>query len=325
MAILGTVLADERGNGGRLEFVETGAESGGAVLAIDATYPPGGAFPPVHLHPQQEEQFVVREGALTVRVGGEERVYGPGESFVIPRGVAHTMANLGPTTARFRWETRPALGTADFHETLFGLRNDGRTDKGGRPNLLQSAVIARHFRREFVPAKPGKGVQRVVIALLAPLGHALGYRGRYERYSGQPGTEVATIREEVTIVRSASAIFAHIADYTNDPTWRGAVAEMTQSSPGQATVGTTTREVFRSAGVTTVTVAEIVTCEPDRRVAFRSVEGRCRYGASVAWRKGRAARCSPTNSSWPRPASTSSSRRSCCATSASGCGPTWRA
>jgi hypothetical protein len=66
--------------------------------------------------------------------------------------------------------------------TLFGLANDGLTNDRGVPHLLQLAVIGDEFGDVIEFARPPRIVQRVLFALLAPIGRALGYRPWYPRY-----------------------------------------------------------------------------------------------------------------------------------------------
>ena len=47
--------------------------------------------------------------------------------------------------------------------TLFGLANDGRVDRKGRPHLLQAAVIAEEFRDVIVFSSPPLFVQRIAL------------------------------------------------------------------------------------------------------------------------------------------------------------------
>jgi quercetin dioxygenase-like cupin family protein len=88
------------------------------LLEMEATYSGEGVLPPEHLHPSQDEHFEVLEGAVRAVVDGVEGRYEAGESFDVPAGTSHQMAAAdGP--ARFRWEVRPALRTAEFFETLY--------------------------------------------------------------------------------------------------------------------------------------------------------------------------------------------------------------
>jgi quercetin dioxygenase-like cupin family protein len=108
-----------KGPGGfELQLVRTGAETDGEVLEMEATYPGSDALPPEHLHPRQAERFEVLEGSIRAIVGGAEHRYEAGEKFEIPPGTPHQLGAEEP--ARLRWETRPALRTAEFFERLFG-------------------------------------------------------------------------------------------------------------------------------------------------------------------------------------------------------------
>ncbi len=43
-----------------------------------------------HRHPETDEMFMVLKGSLTIRLGNDEEVtLGPGQLYVVPRGVEH--------------------------------------------------------------------------------------------------------------------------------------------------------------------------------------------------------------------------------------------
>ena len=66
-------------------------------------------------------------------------------------------------------------------ETMFAPATDGKTNPKGMPNPLRLAVIARaHFDTVRLPFPP-TSLQRLGLALAAPLGRLLGYRATYER------------------------------------------------------------------------------------------------------------------------------------------------
>ena len=263
MITTGTVLQKQGASGERLIFRQTGADTAGALLAIEATYPPQATFPPVHIHPEQDERFTILAGSLTVKIAGAERTYNAGDSFDVPRGTAHTMANMGTTTANFLWETRPALRTAEFHAAIYGVEA-----AGGRGSTLQLAPILRQHRREFVLARPPVAVQRVLFGGLALLGRL--WKPKRVRPSGE---QRYSLREQVVIARPAQDVFAYVSDYARDTTWRGSVSAMWQSTPGQATVGTTTRETIRVFGQQLETTGRIVALDPDCSIGFASVDG----------------------------------------------------
>jgi quercetin dioxygenase-like cupin family protein len=58
-----------------------------------------GAAVPGHDHDHEQVGFVYH-GVLTLLVNGEERVYGPGDSYAIPSGVDHAAENRGNESVR---------------------------------------------------------------------------------------------------------------------------------------------------------------------------------------------------------------------------------
>jgi hypothetical protein len=74
----------------------------------------------------------------------------------------------------------------------------------------------------------------------------------------------------VEIGRPASEVWAYVADYGNDPSWRAAVTQMGPSVPGPAQVGVTTHERLRLLGMTFRTDAIIDRVEVGRLLAWRA-------------------------------------------------------
>ncbi len=165
--------------GQRIVFRKTAQDTNGELVEVEAFYQPGSEAPPAHIHPEQEEYFEVLAGSIHTRVDGHEKVYHVGEAFRIPAGVPHTMWNGSEAETRLLWQTRPALHTDAFFEIMWGLAQDGKTNRAGLPNLLQLSVIMQQYQREFRPVKPPLVVQKMVFALLAPLGRLCGYRATY--------------------------------------------------------------------------------------------------------------------------------------------------
>ena len=187
MAKSGEIL-DNPVTGQRIIFRQTSEDTEGALLEVESVYTkPTPSRPPVHYHPAQEERFEVLSGELRVQVSGEARTLREGEILVIPSGTTHEMW-AETEGVRVNWQTRPALKTETFFETVWGLSRDGRTGNNGTPNLLQVVVIAQAYAGEFRLARPPWPVQRILFAVLAPLGRLLGYRASYPEYtlSGAP-------------------------------------------------------------------------------------------------------------------------------------------
>jgi quercetin dioxygenase-like cupin family protein len=165
--------------GQRVVFRRTSRDTGGALLEVESVYTkPSPSRPPGHYHPAQEEIFRILDGELHAVIGGKERVLKEGETLVVTEGTRHEMW-AEEAGVRVNWQTRPALRTEAFFETLFGLASEGKTNEKGVPNLLQAALTTRYFAEEFRLARPPWPVQRILFAVLAPVGRLLGYTARY--------------------------------------------------------------------------------------------------------------------------------------------------
>jgi quercetin dioxygenase-like cupin family protein len=173
-------------SGQKLIFHKTAGDTGGELLEVESIYTePSPSRPPLHYHPRQEERFEVLSGELHALIGGEERNLKVGETLVIPRGIPHSMWAQEAGT-RVTWQTRPALKTEAFFETLWGLAKDGKTNDKGVPNLLQAAMIAQHYAQEYRLVSPRGFVQKVLFGSLAEVGRWLGYEAQYPYPRGDP-------------------------------------------------------------------------------------------------------------------------------------------
>jgi uncharacterized protein YndB with AHSA1/START domain len=74
----------------------------------------------------------------------------------------------------------------------------------------------------------------------------------------------------VDIDRPASQVWAYVADYGNDPSWRAGVTQMRPSQPGPAQEGVTTHESLRLLGVSFRTHATIDRVEPGHRLQWQA-------------------------------------------------------
>jgi mannose-6-phosphate isomerase-like protein (cupin superfamily) len=163
-----------------LVFHQTSADTGGEKVLFETYVQPDGFVAAAHVHPKQEERFQVLAGCVGFHIGRERMVAEPGQQLVVPPGTPHRFWNAGDQTARFLCEVRPALGFEELIETMFSLAAAGRTNKKGMPNPLQLAVIAnRHFDDVRLPFPPA-WLQRLGLAMGAPLGRMLGYSPTFE-------------------------------------------------------------------------------------------------------------------------------------------------
>jgi quercetin dioxygenase-like cupin family protein len=158
-----------------LVFHRTAAETNGESILVETIVRPDGFVAAAHVHPYQTERFEIVEGELGLRVGDQEIVARPGDVAVVPPRTVHRFWNAGKRDARFLVEVRPALQFESLIETMFTLAAEGKTNRKGMPNPLRLAVIAKaHFDTVRLPFPPAP-LQRIALALAAPLGKALGY------------------------------------------------------------------------------------------------------------------------------------------------------
>ena len=106
-------------SGDKLIVLVGARDSGGEVFRFEYVARASSPPPPDHVHMEQEERVEVLEGTISCRVGGNERVLGPGETVTIPRGVSHAVWTSGPAGSRSIGEYRPALNMQEILEAAF--------------------------------------------------------------------------------------------------------------------------------------------------------------------------------------------------------------
>lgn len=170
---------------------EDGSEPERSVF--DLYVRPGGAVAGEHVHDTLFERFEVIAGKVGLRVGGEERIAGPGDAADVPPGTPHDWWNAGEETAHVEVEVRGATASR-FEEmliTAFDLAHEDKTNSEGRPRMLQLAVIARDYRDVINFTKPPAFVQAALFGPLAAIGRARGLRSSYAHHRALVVTEEA--------------------------------------------------------------------------------------------------------------------------------------
>jgi Cupin domain len=146
---------------------------------------PGGVIPE-HIHPHQEERFIINAGEGHFVLDGEERIVGAGETIVVPVGVRHSQQNRGSSEVEGVVELRPGLHTRQLHEAFAGLAADGKTTPRGAPrNPLQLGATLWHFREETRVTSPPAWVQNLVLSPLSALAKVFGVLPYYERWDSK--------------------------------------------------------------------------------------------------------------------------------------------
>lgn len=165
-------------------------ETGGERLVADIYARPGAAVAGEHVHPSIDERFTVLRGKVGFCIDGREAIAKPGHEIHVPAGVVHDWWNAGDEEAHIVVEVQPAARFEAMILNLFGLAQDGKTDKKGMPFLLQLALLAREFEDVVQFTSIPRPVQRVLFALLAPIARLRGYRGRYPEYESRAPVSV---------------------------------------------------------------------------------------------------------------------------------------
>jgi mannose-6-phosphate isomerase-like protein (cupin superfamily) len=168
-------IIENRVTGERIRFRRTAAETGGELSVVETWVKPGGFVATTHVHPSQDEHFSVLGGSVGFRVDGRTLELAAGESVTVPAGASHRFWNAGDTEAHFIAEVSPALQFEELLATMFSLANEGKTNRKGMPNPFRLAVIAQaYFDTVRLPFPPA-WMQRLGLAVGAPIGRLLGY------------------------------------------------------------------------------------------------------------------------------------------------------
>ena len=129
MAHAGLIL-DNPVSGERFEFRRTSADTNGELLEFDLTLAADGSVPGAHVHPEQEERFVVHRGTVQFRLGMKKIVAGPGDTVVVPKGRVHAFKNVGGEEAKVRVQVTPALDMEQLFETTVASKRRSMSSAG---------------------------------------------------------------------------------------------------------------------------------------------------------------------------------------------------
>ena len=150
----------------RVWFLRTGASTDGAVHEQRVEYRPDAPVARLHLHPSQDEHVEVEYGELQFIVDGDRRTVRAGRTIEVPRGTPHRARNASSSrVAIARWETRPALRTAEFLMAAARL--------GADMGPVAAATLAHEFRDVVCLTGPTRLVAPVVGRLAKLTGRRL--------------------------------------------------------------------------------------------------------------------------------------------------------
>ena len=171
--------------GERVQFTATGEDGEEDVVRWSWRSVPGAAITE-HVHPHQEERFMISAGEAHFTVDDEQRVVGSGETIVVPVGVRHSECNPGAVAIEGVVELRPALRSKEMFEAFGGLASEGKTTPRGAPkNPLQLGATVWHFRHESRATSPPIWLQNLILPPLAALAKVFGIRPYHERWNSR--------------------------------------------------------------------------------------------------------------------------------------------
>ena len=167
--------------GQNIKFLQTAKDTQGKLLEMEASYRPYSKEPPPHYHPQQQEDFIILKGQMTVRLEGKILLLNENDTLHIPANTIHSMWNNSGHTAVINWKIQPALTTEYLLETATGLAADKKRRRRMR-SLLQRSLLANKYSAVFRLSKPPYVIQKVLFTILTPFAWLAGYRASYKKY-----------------------------------------------------------------------------------------------------------------------------------------------
>ena len=134
---------------GQLEirFLLEASDTNGEMTMFEFFVPVGAKVPAPHYHESFDEIVYGLEGVMTYTVAGKTIELQKGESYFIPRGVAHGFNNLSGQDAKALAVTTPGLMNSDYFKELAVIVN-----AGGPPDIEKIKVIFKKYG--LVPVMP---------------------------------------------------------------------------------------------------------------------------------------------------------------------------
>ena len=94
----------------------SGKQTGGTLAVVASTQAPDSG-PPLHIHWNEDELFLLVEGHYSFFAEGRWVEVGAGGAVYLPKGIAHRYRNIGTTTGR-HWVITTPSGWGDIHDSV---------------------------------------------------------------------------------------------------------------------------------------------------------------------------------------------------------------
>ena len=178
------------GTGETIAFLETAEDSGGARVVALITVAPGGAVTP-HSH-RATETFECVEGVFTVRLGGRDMRFPPGERVIADPHQMHGFRNDTGVPAILKVTATPADDLDRVLRTLCGLSRDGLLIPGKPPRHPLVMANLAYRGRYYSPPLP-RWLYWTLIGGMSPFG-ARACTRVMARYNPAPAQATQVIR-----------------------------------------------------------------------------------------------------------------------------------
>jgi quercetin dioxygenase-like cupin family protein len=133
----------------------------------------GADGPPIHIHPEQDENFKVVSGQLEVYQVNKWITVKAGEEIFTPKNMAHTYRSRDKEDCIFEYRLTPDRNFSDMMRTFEKLINEGKLK--GTSDIKSIIYLALSFKKygsEVTSVNP----PQFVINIMAGLGNLLGFK-----------------------------------------------------------------------------------------------------------------------------------------------------
>jgi quercetin dioxygenase-like cupin family protein len=145
--------------GGLWTMKATAEETDGAFMLFENSMPKGKTTP-LHVHPHEDETFIVLEGEILVHVDGSEHRVGPGGIAVVPRGTRHAFL-VTSEMARILGLQTPGSGEAFYREASERSTDETDADRPPDWDRLRAAAERNPACIEILGPPPFESVAKV--------------------------------------------------------------------------------------------------------------------------------------------------------------------
>ena len=135
-----------------ITFIQTSDETNAKISELELTLMPGGSnF--LHYHKAFTETFTAVEGSLGLKLNrGKVKILRPNETYSVAPKQPHTFFNPGEKEIKFNIKISPGhKGFEDSLRILYGLAEDGLTDKKSIPRSLTHIALIARLSDSYLP------------------------------------------------------------------------------------------------------------------------------------------------------------------------------